>query len=79
MGELKPPPYLETIAAVRARLEVIRENAEECDHQTAHGNEDSLHRDVLRTIADGKNIDPASDLARAALETYSIKFSRWYA
>lgn len=41
----------------------------------AHAEEDALHQGVLRAIA--KGAPDGAELARAALQTLSIAFSRW--
>ena len=48
------------------------------DDEAAHAAEDRLHVAVLRIIAEGKTEDPVG-LAREALATVDIEFSRWYA
>lgn len=48
------------------------------DSESAHADEDRLHSAVLHAIADGHCDDPAA-LARAALATEELTFSRWYA
>lgn len=45
------------------------------DDEAAHTDEDKLHRDVFRAIADGKCEDPAA-CARAALESLDLDFER---
>jgi hypothetical protein len=47
------------------------------DPESAHISEDELHVDVLRAIADGA--PDAAELAKAALHTLTLGFSRWYA
>lgn len=47
------------------------------DDEMAHMEEKALWEDVLRAIAEGS--DCAQDLARLALLTERISFSRWYA
>jgi len=47
------------------------------DDERAHSEEDKLHQDVLRAIADGA--PNSSLLARAALETCDLDFARWCA
>jgi hypothetical protein len=49
------------------------------DDEAAHGEEDSLHRDVLRAIADGTAYPSAAALARCALGTIGLDFARWTA
>ena len=63
-----------TVADVLKRVEIIRLKAKEIDDEAAHGREDDLHHDVLRAIADGAH-NPKL-LARAALKTLDLKFSR---
>ena len=50
------------------------------DDEKQHNMEDALHRDVLNFIASGR-VAPstAASLARAALRTEEISFSRWSA
>lgn len=47
------------------------------DDEGAHAAEDALHQEVLQAIAAGAADAPA--LARAALKTRDIEFSRWCA
>lgn len=68
-------PELLTLAEVEARVARIRDIKD--DNEVAHGEEDDLHFDVLRAIAEG-HPDPVA-LARAALETSKIEFVRWFA
>lgn len=63
---------LEEIASGLARIDGIK-----ADDERAHKLEDELHQEVLRAIADGA--PDAAELARAALQTKDIDFSRWYA
>lgn len=65
-----------TIDDVQARIEAIRNL--EGDPEAQHSMQDNLHCDVLEAIASGECADPAA-LAKAALETLSIKFPRWCA
>ena len=64
-----------TLAEVHARLEIIRRFTG--NDEVSHIAEDALWKDVLIVIAEGA--PNAEDLARAALETQQIDFSRWYA
>lgn len=64
-----------TIEEVRKRVSDIRDTVD--DPETAHSAEDQLHQDVLQAIADGA-AEPRL-LARAALKTLKLEFSRWYA
>jgi len=58
---------------VRQRVSSI----ELLDPETAHSEEDGIHQDVLKAIAEGaKNPER---LAAAALDTLKFDFSRWYA
>lgn len=62
------------IETVKARVaEMV---AMKADDEQAHSEEDALHQDVLRAIADGRCDDPAA-CAREALKTTEIDFSRW--
>lgn len=47
------------------------------DDEAAHGEEDSLHKDVLEHIAQGA--PRAAELAQEALKTKNIDFARWCA
>lgn len=60
------------------RLRVAQIEAVSDDSEIAHTEEDTLHRDVLRYLAE---VAPAelAELARVALTTGEIPFSRWYA
>jgi hypothetical protein len=63
---------------VRARVEQLRAAYDASgDDETCHADEDELHRDVLKAIADGAP-DPAG-LAREAIRTDELTFARWYA
>jgi hypothetical protein len=64
-----------TVEDIKRRVAKI--DAEKDDDETAHGSEDQLWEDVLKAIADGAE-DPAA-LAREALKTRDIEFSRWRA
>jgi len=46
------------------------------DDEQQHAQEDRLHRDVLKAIADGA--PNAAELASAALKTIDLDFDRWY-
>lgn len=48
-----------------------------CDNELAHKVADHVQRNVLRSIAQGE--PNAAELAREALKTEEIKFTRWYA
>lgn len=63
------------VQEIKDEVEAIRADAS--DDERAHGNEDVLHQRVLRAIADGA--DNAPELAREALRTLDIDFSRWCA
>lgn len=63
------------VGEVQGRVERIRKLAG--DGESAHAEEDALHRDVLSSIATGCSNGP--ELARIALETREIDFVRWYA
>ncbi len=58
------------------RVKAIGEIAR--DDEAAHGEEDRLHQDVLRAIANGKCERP-SECAALALGTLMIAFQRWCA
>jgi hypothetical protein len=67
-----------TLAEAKARVEEIRSAAR--DDERAHELEDALRRDALKIIARG-DLTPAdaAKLARVALSTEALKFSRWCA
>lgn len=65
-----------TAEQVQAELDAIRAIAAH-DDEGAHIAEDALYRKVLEAIADGAENAPT--LARLALKTGEIDFSRWYA
>lgn len=58
------------------KLEEIREASVLRTYDEAHRLEKDLWRDVLQAIADGAE-NPA-DLAREALKSREIVFTRWY-
>lgn len=64
---------------VKATVAAIRDLAN--DDEAAHADEDELHQAVLAFIAKGDHLGivDAVELAREALKTTEIKFSRWYA
>jgi hypothetical protein len=64
-----------TVNTARKRLRRIREEA--WDDEVAHDDEDRLRADVLQAIVDGSPDYKA--LARIALSTRKIQFSRWCA
>ena len=61
-----------TVKEIEAQVEAIKPLATE-DPEAGHGNEHSLWRAVLASIADGA--PNADKLAKAALKTTEIKFS----
>ena len=63
-----------TLEEIRLRVDRIGEIG---DDGTAHEEEDRLHQDVLRAIAEGKCSDP-SMCADAALKTLRLDFERWF-
>jgi hypothetical protein len=69
------PPVATTTEDVRVGVSLVAALAEDKDDEAAHAAEDALHQSVLKAIADGAKA-PA-DLAKAALKTKNIKFSRW--
>lgn len=48
------------------------------DDETAHGAEDELYEGILKAIANGTAEDPKA-MAKEALATQKIDFSRWFA
>jgi len=48
------------------------------DDESAHSEEDTIHRDVLRAIAEGSAADPRA-CASEALKSLAIDFHRWCA
>lgn len=65
-----------TLQEVELRVQGIRDIAG--DDEAAHGAEDLLHQEVLRSIADDECTAPRA-CAAAALETLKIDFARWCA
>lgn len=65
-----------TVEEVEARVAKIAAMAG--DDEAAHCEEDELHKDVLRFIAEGC-LGQVSALAIAALRTEEIEFARWCA
>jgi hypothetical protein len=66
-----------TIEDVEKGLEEIRELDRKGDDEGAHYADDALRDEILMAIADGAG--NARELARLALETNRLTFSRWYA
>jgi len=64
-----------TLDRVRERVEEIRKMGD--DHEGAHIAEDDLWGDVLADIANGH--PESSELAKIALTTLMLDFTRWYA
>lgn len=64
-----------TVADVKKWISRIKDVAD--DDEVAHTEEDRLHQEVLAAIADGA--PNAAELAREALKTSKINFSRWCA
>lgn len=69
---------IRTKQQLNARLDYIRSiaNAEWCNSEKAHVEQDKLLRDVLVGITSGAE-NPVY-LAGRALEVFNIEFSRWY-
>lgn len=65
-----------TIDEIKKRINEIRERSG--DDESAHGLEDKLYYDILVSIADGST-DDAQGIAREAIKTQAIRFSRWCA
>jgi len=67
-----------TISDVAARIEQVRVlGVERSDNDAAHSAEDYLWEEVLEAIANGTARDPVA-MARLALTTRDLKFTRWY-
>lgn len=62
------------VSDVRNRVAKIKRKY---DDESKHADEDELYADVLQAIADGA--PDAAKLARAALKTKDLNFSRWFA
>lgn len=75
VGALRSQPPL-TLDDVLRRVDAIRKMVG--DDESAHSEEDDLHRDVLQAIADGRCDEPRA-CAAAALKTCELDFARWYA
>lgn len=65
-----------TLEEVRKTVDEIKREAG--NPEVAHKWEDDLREDVLRYIASGECVDPAS-YAKEVLRTGEISFPRWYA
>lgn len=65
-----------TVDDVRKAVEEIRKSIN--DDEKAHILEDALYQDILESIADGTAENPA-EMAKEALKTGTLDFSRWYA
>lgn len=64
-----------TVEDIRAEItEIIKRTG---DDESQHGREDDLHHAVLLAIAEGA--PNAAELAREALKTLDLDFSRWFA
>jgi hypothetical protein len=73
-----PPEGRCTPEAVGARVEEIRQRAEQFQHDGGpHAMEDTLYRDVLRAIAEGRCDEPAA-CALEALRADGLDFPRWF-
>lgn len=64
-----------TVKQIEKRLEEIKASCEDYEH--AHSEEDSLFEDVLKAIARGHQ--GAAELAKAALKSKKIDFTRYCA
>ena len=70
------------LTEVMTRVTKIEEAAHENDDEGAHEQEDHLHRDFIRYVAERGSQELAEDLAvmaREILRTDDIDFMRWYA
>lgn len=65
------------IKSVRDRVAEIERVKD--DYEVAHSKEDSLHRDVLRAIAWGRDPHKMRMLAREALKSTELEFFRFMA
>lgn len=82
-ADAAPEPLPVTVGMVRDRVAVVARYAKgdiksPSRDAWAHAEEDSLHVDVLRAIADGCPAETAQALAAEALRTVDLRFSRWY-
>ena len=59
------------------RKEVKKIEKESWDNEAAHADEDELYYRVLKQVAMGN--PHSQELAKEALKTQKIDFSRWYA
>jgi hypothetical protein len=66
-----------TLSDVEERIASIRRHAARDDFEAAHSEEDELLAEVLQAIAEGVENAPA--LAKAALTSLDIEFSRYCA
>lgn len=62
---------------IEDRVDAIAQEAH--DPEAAHGDEDDLYEEVLTWIRDHSSDDAARRLAREALRTKELDFSRWCA
>lgn len=65
-----------TVKDVRSKIREIRKVAEAGDFERAHGMEDELYREVLKTIRSSTLTLDVIILAEAALRSQRIKFYR---
>lgn len=64
-----------TLEEIKIRIQEIKDIS--YDNEKAHGYEDQLREDILKAISEGA--ENAQEMAKLALSTNDIKFSRWYA
>jgi len=67
---MSPEEVKKRVAAIEAAMD---------DDEVAHGMEDELHQDVLHAISRGECEGCEMAVAKAALKTLKLDFSRWYA
>ena len=68
------PPF-QTVDDVRRVVDYIASIQD--DNEVAHGAEDAMRQRVLELVAEGH--PDSAELAKAALESSTITFGRWYA
>lgn len=63
---------------VEARIDLIRQAADQRDWEVAHIEEDQLYLSIIQAIADDDATEP-QEMAETALEARNIVEVRWYA
>ena len=72
----KPKTYQEALDNIKNRVDKMKNARGHCE-ENSHIEEDIIHTDVLRYIADN-DTGEMGELARIALETEDVDFTRYY-